>query len=302
MKPTLLILAAGMASRYGSMKQTQSFGPSGETIMDYSIYDAIRAGFGKVVFIIRKDFADDFKAIFEPKLKGKIATEYVYQEKDAFLPTDVTIPADRTKPWGTGHAVLCAKDVIHEPFAVINADDFYGKDSFIKAAQFMQNEAGTNKWSLIGYQLSKTLSENGTVSRGVCEVSKEGNLVSIHERTKIYKDENNKILYEDNDGNKHEVSFDSSVSMNFWCFHPTVFAETEKMFHDFVKENYTNIKSEFFIPLLAEDFIENQNGVIKVIPTTAQWFGVTYKEDAPTVQASLDKLVASGEYPKSLWA
>lgn len=302
MKPTLLILAAGMASRYGSMKQTQSFGPSGETIMDYSIYDAIRAGFGKVVFIIRKDFADDFKAIFEPKLKGKIATEYVYQEKDAFLPTDVIIPADRTKPWGTGHAVLCAKDAIHEPFAVINADDFYGKDSFIKAAQFMQNESGKNKYSLIGYQLSKTLSENGTVSRGVCEVSKEGNLVSIHERTKIYKDENNKILYEDNDEKKHEVPFDSSVSMNFWCFHPTVFPVTEKLFHDFVKENYANIKSEFFIPLLAEDFIENQNGIIKVIPTSAQWFGVTYKEDAPTVQASLDKLVAEGEYPKSLWA
>jgi choline kinase len=301
MKPTLLILAAGMASRYGSMKQTQSFGPSGETIMDYSIYDAIRAGFGKVVFIIRKDFADDFKAIFEPKLKGKIVTEYVYQEKDAFLPTGVTISADRTKPWGTGHAVLCAKDVIQEPFAVINADDFYGKDSFIKAAQFMQNESGKNKYSLIGYQLSKTLSENGTVSRGVCEVSKEGNLVSIHERTKIYKDENNKIQYEDNDGSKHEVPFDSSVSMNFWCFHPTIFPVTEKLFHDFVKDNYTNIKSEFFIPLLAEDFLENRSGTIKVIPTSAQWFGVTYKEDAPTVQESIDKLVKAGEYPKSLW-
>jgi len=300
MKPTLLILAAGMASRYGSMKQTQSFGPSGETIMDYSIYDAIRAGFGKVVFIIRKDFAEDFKAIFEPKLKGKIATEYVYQEKDAFLPSGIEIPEDRTKPWGTGHAVLCAKDVIHEPFAVINADDFYGKDSFVKAAQFMQNESGKNNYSLIGYQLSKTLSENGTVSRGVCEVSKEGNLVSIHERTKIYKDENNKILYEEND-TKYEVPFDSSVSMNFWCFHPTIFSVTEKLFHDFVKENYTNIKSEFFIPLLAEDFIENQKGTIKVIPTSAQWFGVTYKEDAPTVQASINKLVAEGEYPKSLW-
>jgi NDP-sugar pyrophosphorylase family protein len=300
MQPTLLILAAGMASRYGSMKQTQSFGPSGETIMDYSIYDAIRAGFGKVVFIIREDFAEDFKATFEPKLKGKIATEYVYQAKDAFLPAGVPIPAERTKPWGTGHAVLCAKDVIKEPFAVINADDFYGRDSFLKAAHFMQNESGKNKYALIGYQLAKTLSENGTVSRGVCEVSPSGDLVSIHERTKIYKDESGKILYEDNDV-KYEVPFDSSVSMNFWCFHPTVFPVTEKLFQDFVKENYTNLKSEFFIPLLAEDFIENQSGTIKVIPTSSQWFGVTYKEDAPTVQASIDKLVESGNYPASLW-
>ncbi|HTB51441.1 MAG TPA: NTP transferase domain-containing protein [Ferruginibacter sp.] len=300
MKPTLLILAAGMASRYGSMKQTESFGPSGETIMDYSIYDAVRAGFGKVVFIIRKDFAEDFKAIFEPKLRGKITTEYVYQEKDAYLPGGVTIPADRTKPWGTGHAILCAMNAIKEPFAVINADDFYGRDSFVKAVQFLQNESGKNKYALIGYQLSKTLSENGTVSRGVCEVSKEGNLVSIHERTKIYKDDNGKILYEDNEV-KYEVPYDSSVSMNFWCFHPTIFPVTEKLFHDFVRENYTNIKSEFFIPLLAEDFIENQNGTIKVIPTSSQWFGVTYKEDAPGVRASVEKLVAEGEYPKSLW-
>lgn len=298
MQPTLLILAAGMASRYGSMKQTQSFGPDGETIMDYSIYDAIRAGFGKVVFIIRKDFADDFKAIFEPKLKGKIATEYVYQEKDAFLP-DVEVPADRTKPWGTGHAVLCARDVVKEPFAVINADDFYGKDSFIKAADFLKNVCSEKTYCIIGYELSKTLSEHGTVSRGVCQVDADNNLVSIKERTKIYR-ENESIIYEEDEA-KHTVPNDSSVSMNFWGFHPSLFETTEKLFHVFVKENIENIKSEFFIPIIAEDFMHRLGGEIKVIPTSAQWFGVTYKEDAPSVKSSIDKLVASGEYPASLW-
>ena len=298
MQPTLLILAAGMASRYGSMKQIQSFGPSGETIMDYSIYDAIRAGFGKVVFIIRKDFADDFKAIFEPKLKGKIAIEYVYQEKDAFLP-DVQIPADRTKPWGTAHALLCAKEVIKEPFAVINADDFYGKDSFEKAAAFLQHQCNEKTYAIIGYELAKTLSDHGTVSRGVCKVDANSKLVSIKERTKIYK-EGDKIVYEENDV-KVEVPFDSSVSMNFWCFPPTMFAATENLFHAFVRNHFSDIKAEFFIPLLGDDFVQNQGGTIQVIPTSAQWFGVTYKEDAPIVKASVEKLVADGEYPISLW-
>lgn len=299
MQPTLVILAAGMASRYGSMKQIQSFGPSGETIMDYSIYDAIRAGFGKVVFIIREDFAENFKAIFEPKLKGRIATQYVYQEKDAFLP-DVTIPAERTKPWGTAHAVLCAKDAVKEPFAVINADDFYGRDSFEKAAAFLINDCNEKTYAIIGYQLAKTLSEHGTVSRGVCEVDESYNLVSIKERVKIYKEED-KIVYEDNDG-KHKVPYDSSVSMNFWCFPPTMFAATEKLFQQFVKENYADIKSEFFIPLLGDDFVQKQGGNIKVIPTSAQWFGVTYKEDAPIVKASVEQLIENGEYPITLWA
>lgn len=299
MQPTLLILAAGMASRYGSMKQVQGFGPSGETIMDYSIYDAIRAGFGKVVFIIRKDFADDFKARFEPKLKGKIKTDYVYQEMDSFL-GDLKAPADRTKPWGTGHAVLCAMHAIHEPFAVINADDFYGKDAFVKAAGFLVNRCAEKQYAIIGYALAKTLSDHGTVSRGVCQVDDKNNLVSIKERTKIYR-ENDSIVYEDETG-KHTVPVDSSVSMNFWCFHQSVFAATEKLFVDFVKANQENIKSEFFIPLMAEDFMDNQGGQISVIPTSSQWFGVTYKEDAPVVKASVDKLVADGEYPASLWS
>ncbi|HQW84041.1 MAG TPA: sugar phosphate nucleotidyltransferase [Ferruginibacter sp.] len=299
MKPTLLILAAGMASRYGSMKQTEGFGPNGETIMDYSIYDAIRAGFEKVVFIIRKDFAEGFKAIFEPKLKGKIKTEYVYQEMNAYL-GELTVPAGRSKPWGTGHAVLCAKDVIKEPFAVINADDFYGRDAFLKAAGFLMNKCNEKTYSIIGYALEKTLSDHGSVSRGVCQVDENQNLVSIKERTKIYK-EGNIIIFEDEDG-KHTVPSASSVSMNFWCFHPSLFSFTEKLFLDFVKENSTNLKAEFFIPIIAEDFMDNRGGDINVIPTASKWFGVTYKEDAPVVKASVDKLVANGEYPASLWA
>jgi NDP-sugar pyrophosphorylase family protein len=298
MQPTLLILAAGMASRYGSMKQTEGFGPSGETIMDYSIYDAIRAGFGKVVFIIRKDFAEGFKASFEPKLRGKIKTEYVYQEMNSYL-DGFAVPADRTKPWGTGHAVLCAMNVIKEPFAVINADDFYGRDAFVKAAAFLNSDCTEKKYSIIGYELAKTLSEHGTVSRGVCQVDADDNLVSIKERTKIYR-EGNKIIFEEED-KKHQVPFNSSVSMNFWCFHQSLFPATEKLFHQFVKDNSHNLKSEFFIPIIAEDFMQHHGGAIKVIPCSSQWFGVTYKEDAPVVKANVDKLVADGEYPSSLW-
>ena len=298
MQPTLLILAAGMASRYGSMKQTEGFGPAGETIMEYSVYDAIRAGFGKVVFIIRKDFAEGFKNTFEPKLKGKIKTAYVYQEMNSYL-NGMPIPEGRTKPWGTAHAILCAKEVIKEPFAVINADDFYGQDAFIKAASFLKNECNEKTYSIIGYELAKTLSEHGTVSRGVCQVDADNNLVSIKERTKIYR-EADTIVYEDEDG-KHEVPFDSSVSMNFWCFHQALFPVTEKLFHQFVKENNHNIKAEFFIPLIGDEFVKTGGGTIKVIPCSSQWFGVTYKEDAPVVKTCIDKLVADGEYPSSLW-
>lgn len=298
MQPTLLILAAGMATRYGSMKQTEGFGPNGETIMDYSVYDAIRAGFGKVVFIIRKDFAEGFKASFEPKLAGKIKTEYVYQEMDSYL-GELQIPEGRTKPWGTGHAVLCAKNVINEPFAVINADDYYGVDAFVKAADFLSNKCDEKQYAIIGYELLKTLSEHGSVSRGVCQVDAEQNLISIKERTKIYK-ENDVITYEDEAG-KHTVPSNSSVSMNFWCFHQSLFSSTEKLFLDFVQKNTENIKAEFFIPIIAEDFMENQEGHISVIPTSSKWFGVTYKEDAPVVKACVDKLVADEVYPPSLW-
>jgi UTP-glucose-1-phosphate uridylyltransferase len=298
MQPTLLILAAGMASRYGSMKQIEAFGPEGETIMDYSVYDAIRAGFDKVVFIIRKEFAEDFKNIFEGKLKGKIKTEYAFQDLDDNT-EGFSIPADRKKPWGTAHAVLSAMENVSEPFAVINADDFYGRDAFEKAAVFLTKDVNPKTYSLIGYELRKTLSENGTVSRGVCEVDENNNLVSIKERTKIYK-EGDKIVYEDEEG-KHEVSADSKVSMNFWCFDVSIFSYIKDLFRDFLKDNIDNPKAEFFIPIVGDAFIKDKDGVIKVIPTSSQWFGVTYKEDAPGVKQSIEKLIGSGEYPESLW-
>ena len=298
MEPTLVILAAGMASRYGSMKQIQSFGPGGETIMDYSIYDAIWAGFKKIVFIIRKDFADDFKKIMEPKLKHRVEIDYVYQDLSDYT-EGFQIPADRKKPWGTAHAVLCARDAVKEPFAVINADDFYGRDAFQKAFRFLTKEVNPKTYSIIGYELAKTLSENGTVSRGVCQVDAQGNLVSIAERTKIYR-ENNRIVYEEND-QKTEVPFDSQVSMNFWCFDVSVFPFIERLFKDFLKKNINDPKGEFFIPLIGDSFIKDEGGAIKVIPTSAQWFGVTYKEDAPGVKESLNELIKKGDYPERLW-
>lgn len=298
MQPTLLILAAGMASRYGSLKQIQEFGPSGETIIDYSIYDAINAGFGKIVFIIRENFANEFKEIFEPKLKGRIKTDYVYQDISSFVGGH-PIPADRTKPWGTAHAILCAKDVINEPFAVINADDFYGTDSFVKMAAFLKNECKPDLYSVVGYELSKTISEHGSVSRGVCSVNAEGNLAAINERTKVYK-ENDQIVYEDAEG-KHPLAADTPVSMNFWGFDPAVFELSQGLFNEFLEKNADNPKSEFFIPIVADEFIRRDIGKVKVLPTSAQWFGVTYKEDAPGVQASLNALVKNGEYPDNLW-
>ena len=299
MKPTLLIMAAGMASRYGSMKQIQQFGPGGETIMDYSIYDAIEAGFKKVVFIIRRDFADDFKNIFEPKLKGKIETEYVYQEMDAYL-GEFSVPEGRTKPWGTSHAILCAKNAVQEPFAVINADDFYGKDAFGKAHNFLLNECDEKTFALLGYELGNTLSENGSVSRGVCEVDNNNNLVQIVERLKVYE-EGGKIVYEEGDGSKQEIPENYKASMNFWCFHPSLFAFLETGFQEFLKQNINNPKAEFLIPNSADRFIKKGMGVIKVIPTAAQWFGVTYKEDAPVVKRKLNELVEDGAYATDIW-
>jgi choline kinase len=297
MKPTLVILAAGMASRYGSMKQVQSFGPGGETIMDYSIYDAIRAGFGKVVFIIRAQYAAQFQSIFEPKLKGLIETEYVFQELDSFT-NGYSFPTDRSKPWGTAHAVLCAKEVVKEPFAVINADDFYGRNAFEQAVRFLQTGCDTRTFGIVGYDLAATLSEHGTVNRGVCQLNKEGDLASITERINIARV--NGIIACQDGLTPETLSEDTKVSMNFWCFATSFFDRTATQFANFLNESGQELKSEFFIPLVADQFIQ-EGGKIKVVPTQSSWFGVTYKEDAPFVQQSLEILINAGEYPSKLW-
>lgn len=298
-QPTLVILAAGMASRYGSMKQTQSFGPSGETIMDYSIYDAINAGFKKVVFIIREDFAEKFKSVFEPKLKGKIATGYVYQSLNSFTENYPYHP-ERVKPWGTAHAVLCTKGVVNEPFAVINADDFYGKDAFVKAYDFLMNRYDARHMALVGYELENTLSEHGSVSRGVLDVNDQNEMTEVNERLKIFK-QGNDIVFEENE-TTNILPTGTKVSMNFFCFGPEYIQLCDDEFKTFLEKHGKELKSEFLVPKIADIFIKSGKGIIEVIPTSSKWFGVTYKEDAPIVQASLDKLIQDGAYPKNLWA
>jgi UTP-glucose-1-phosphate uridylyltransferase len=253
MKASLVILAAGMASRYGSMKQVEGFGPSGETIMDYSIYDAIQAGFDKVVFIIRKEFYENFREAIGKKIEEKVKVEYVFQELSSYT-EGFEVPAERTKPWGTAHAILCAEEKVQEPFAVINADDFYGRDSFEKAYSFLMNECSDTIYSIIGYELLNTLSDHGTVNRGVCELDGTGNLISVVERLNISK-QGNKIICDD-EHLPHELSVDTHVSMNFWCFSPSVFPYTEKVFKEFLAENVSKPKSEFFIPIVADRFIK----------------------------------------------
>ena len=299
MKPTLLILAAGMASRYGSMKQIDGFGPNGETIIDYSIYDAIKAGFGKVVFIIKEEFAANFRNIFDPKLNGKIEVDYVFQNFD-LKQFGIQEEIYREKPWGTAHAILSGRKVVKEPFCVINADDFYGYDAFKKMVDFLTEEATDSNYAIIGYQIGKTLSDFGAVSRGVCKVDENGNLEEIVERTKIYK-ENETIVYEEND-KKYPLAFETPVSMNFLGFTPAVFSITEEMFKTFAMENKGNPKAEFFIPLIGETLVKSNTATFKVVPTSNQWFGVTYKEDKPFVLASIDQLIKDGAYPEKLWS
>jgi NDP-sugar pyrophosphorylase family protein len=300
MKPTLLILAAGMASRYGSMKQIDGFGPNGETIIDYSIHDAIRAGFGKVSFIIREEYVEPFKAIFEPKLKGKIETDYVFQNFD-LKPFGIDITIERAKPWGTAHAVLAARNQVKENFCVINADDYYGYDAFEKMAKFLTTEADDTHYALIGYQIDKTLSDYGSVSRGVCEVNAEGNMTEVNERTEVYFTDGGKVAYKDTTG-EHPLPNDTRVSMNFWGFTPAVFEQSVSMFREFVDANEENPKAEFFIPLVADKLIKSGTASFKVIPTASKWFGVTYKEDKPIVQKSISDLIEKGTYPANLWS
>ncbi len=301
MKPTLLVLAAGMGSRYGSLKQIDPVGPSGETIIDYSIFDAIRAGFGKVVFIIRKSFEQDFKDIFISKLQAHIPVEYVFQEIDS-IPEGLTISPERTKPWGTAHAILMAKDVIHEPFAVINGDDFYGSGAFQTMADYLVSLTPDqqNQYSLVGYQVGNTMSENGTVSRGVCLADEQSFLVSVTERTNIQYTHGG-IAYSDNDGAFVFLKPETLVSMNFWGFTPEYFRQTEPMFADFVKENNDSLKAEFYIPSAVDSLVGGKKAKVKVLKSNAKWFGVTYKEDKPLVIEKLAQLIKSGVYPAQLW-
>ncbi len=297
-KPSLVILAAGMASRYGSQKQTEGFGPNGETIMDYSIYDAIAAGFSKIIFIIRKDFAAEFEAQFNQKLTGKCEIAYVYQAIHEHT-QGYTLNEGRTKPWGTGHALLCASQAIDGAFAVINADDFYGKDAFVMAYRFLLNDCTPSSYAIVGYELKNTLSANGTVSRGVCVTNNTGHLQSVTERTKVYSS-NYSIVYQDGD-QEYTIPNDARASMNFWCFDATVLDITATLFHNFMLMHGQEPKSEFFLTNIGDYAIRNNVATITVLPTSAQWFGVTYKEDAPVVAATLTQLIANGVYPSKLW-
>ncbi|MBT1702985.1 nucleotidyltransferase family protein [Chryseosolibacter indicus] len=294
---TLLVLAAGIGSRYGGIKQIDGFGPNGETIMDYSLFDAVRAGFTKVVFIVRDEILEVVKEKFEPKLKGKLQVEFVIQSLDKLIPKEYQ-NAERVKPYGTGHAVLCAREVINEPFVVINADDFYGKDSFASVANFFANET-SGAHAMVGYTLKNVLSEHGSVSRGVGEKDDQGFLKSVVERTTIVK-ENGKIIAKEKDGDL-ELSPDAPTSMNFWGFHPSMFELSAKMFNEFLKNNHNNIKAEFYIPLIANEMIAKNQGKIKVLGGGNIWFGVTYKEDKEEVSSKIKALIAKGEYPEKLW-
>ncbi|HTM99238.1 MAG TPA: sugar phosphate nucleotidyltransferase [Pedobacter sp.] len=299
MKPTLLILAAGMASRYGSMKQIDGFGPNGETIIDYSIYDAIKAGFGKVVFIIKEEFVENFKSIFDSKLNGKIETDYVFQNFD-LKQFGIEEEIYREKPWGTAHAMLAGRTAVKEPFCIINADDFYGYDAFKKMSDFLTTEITDSQYAIIGYKIGKTLSDFGSVSRGVCNVDSAGNITEINERTEIYA-KGDAIVYKEN-GEEYPLDYENPVSMNFWGFTPAVFKTTEEQFVKFAEANRDKPKAEFFIPLVGEYLIKNNIADFKSIPTDNKWFGVTYKEDKPVVKASIDELVKSGAYPENLWS
>jgi len=301
MKPTLVILAAGMGSRYGSLKQVDPVGPSGETILEYSVYDAIRAGFGKVVFVIRRDIENDFKEIFINKLQKHIAIEYVFQELN-MIPAGINVPTERVKPWGTGHAVMVAATKVKEPFAVINADDYYGSDAYKEMADYLSKLSNTETaYSMVGFELDNTLSEHGLVSRGICEEDAKENLISVVECTKIGRDSKG-VAYKDTDDKSVYISDKTIVSMNFWGFAPVFFDQLEQHFQEFIKINYTNPKAEFFLPFVVDDLIKAKQATVKVLRSTDRWFGVTYKEDKPLVVAKVKELVEKGVYPKVLWS
>ena len=299
MKPTLFILAAGMGSRYGGLKQLDGLGPNGETIMDYSVFDAMRAGFGKVVFVIRKDFEEDFRKVVLSKYADHVPCEVCFQGIDN-LPEGFTRNPERTKPWGTNHAVLMAKDIINEPFMVINADDFYGKESFEVMAKFLLDVNGQEgKYCMAGYRVGNTLSEHGTVSRGVCATDKMGFLTDVVERTAI-ENKNGHVVYQDN-GVDVEIPFETPVSMNMWGFTPEYFTYAEEAFKTFLTENSQELKAEFYIPTLVNDMIKSGKATCQVLDTTAKWFGVTYADDRQMVVDKIQALVDAGVYPNKLF-
>lgn len=300
MKPTLFVLAAGMGSRYGGLKQLDGVGPSGETIMDYSIYDAVNAGFGKLVFVIRKSFEQDFREKIVSKYEQKIPVELVFQELD-HLPEGFTLNPERVKPWGTNHAVMMGCDVINEPFAVINADDFYGRESYKVLGDFLSQLSGSrNKYCMVGYRVGNTLSESGTVARGVCETDADQNLTGVVERTQVMRIDG-EVKYKDENDQWVAISDNTPVSMNMWGFTPDYFAYSEDFFIDFLVKNADNIKAEYFIPLMVNHLVESKVATVKVLDTPSKWFGVTYAEDRAGVVEKLQQLVNDGIYPTPLW-
>ena len=303
MKPTLFLLAAGMGSRYGGLKQLDGLGPNGETIMDYSIYDAIKAGFGKLVFVIRKDFEQDFREKIISKYEGHIPCELVFQSIDA-LPEGFTCPEGRVKPWGTNHAVMMGAPVINEPFAVINCDDFYGSDSYRSMAQFLSSlpEGSKNRYAMVGFRVGNTLSESGTVSRGICGTDENRMLTSVVERTKIQRMDG-EVKYIDDNGEWTATPENTPVSMNFWGFTPDYFGYSADLFVQFLSDpqNMENLKSEFSIPFVVDKLIAEDTATVEVLDTTSKWFGVTYPEDRPSVVEKIKELVAAGVYPNKLF-
>jgi len=303
MKPTLLVLAAGMGSRYGSLKQIDPIGPGGETIIDYSIYDAQKAGFGKVVFVIRRDIEADFREVFLSKFSDVIHVEYVFQELDK-IPAGITVPPSRTKPWGTGHAILMASEIIHEPFAVINADDYYGADAYRKMTSFLslmaEEKKNINEYSMVGYLLRNTMSEHGAVSRGICRLDQNSLLQEVTECTNIEYTHGG-IAYHAKDETLVFLEGDTLVSMNFWGFMPSFFKHLADQFTEFIKQNYDQPKAEFYIPTVVDKLIKTGEARVKVLKSADQWFGVTYKEDKPVVIQKIMQLVKAGIYPEILW-
>jgi UTP-glucose-1-phosphate uridylyltransferase len=299
-KPTLVVLAAGMGSRYGGLKQMDSFGPNGENIIDYSIYDAILAGFGKVVFVIREKFRVDFEAFFSGKFDHLVEVEYVAQELD-MLPEGFSLPADREKPWGTGHAVLVARNVVDTPFAVINADDFYGREAYVCIREFFDRPDLNEDYCVVGYYLKNTLSDYGSVNRGICFVDDAKNLQKVEELVNIGRDEDG-VIKCIADGEDRVLEEDTVVSMNIWGFLPTYFDHAEEAFKAFLTERAREAKSELYIPKIIDDLIIDKTLDVKVLQNDASWFGVTYQEDKPHVSDQINELIKDGTYPSNLWS